>query len=133
LETAKPFLDTDILLKLNCDFYEPLVAVSGKETNTVIDSLHSMTRFSPLDYAVVAAYLIGVVILGLIFSKRQTSLKEYYHASSSLPWWAVGISMIATQLSPISYLAIPGTEHGWRTGGRIRGHVRGCEWLTPAL
>ena len=30
-----------------------------------------MTRFSPLDYAVVAAYLIGVVILGLIYAKRQ--------------------------------------------------------------
>lgn len=67
-----------------------------------------MTNFSLLDYIVVATYLIGVVVLGLVFSKRQTSLKEYYHASSSLPWWAVGISMIATQLSPISYLAIAG-------------------------
>ena len=67
-----------------------------------------MTNFSLLDYIVVATYLIGVVVLGLVFSKRQTSLKEYYHASSSLPWWAVGISMIASQLSPISYLAIAG-------------------------
>ena len=75
METAKPFLDTDILLKLNCDFYEPQVAVSGEETNTVIHSLHSMTRFSPLDYAVVATYLIEVVILGLIVSKRQTSVE----------------------------------------------------------
>jgi SSS family transporter len=64
--------------------------------------------FGIFDYAVLIGYLVAVVALGLVFSRRQTSLREYYHAGASLPWWAVGISLLATTLSPITYLATPG-------------------------
>jgi SSS family solute:Na+ symporter len=64
--------------------------------------------FGLTDYTVLALYLLGMLVLGLVFYKRQTSLSEYYHASSSLPWWAVGVSLLATTLSPITYLASPG-------------------------
>lgn len=64
--------------------------------------------FSTIDYLVIAAYLGGIVVLGAIFYKRQNSLEEYFHASGRIPWWAVGISIFATALSPITYLALPG-------------------------
>ena len=65
-------------------------------------------RFTPLDYAVLVAYLVAVVLVGASFSRRQKSLREYFHAGGSMPWWAVGISLMSTTLSPISYLATPG-------------------------
>ncbi len=49
-----------------------------------------------------------MVFFGILFSKRQRTLEEYFHASSNIPWWAAGISILATGLSPISYLAGPG-------------------------
>jgi len=67
-----------------------------------------MEKFALVDYSIVAVYLALVLLLGLAFSKRQKSLDEYFHAARSIPWWAVGISLLATSLSPISYLASPG-------------------------
>ena len=71
-----------------------------------------MSTFSVIDYLVLGAYLAGMVIIGALFSRRQKSLKEYYHAGGNMPWWAVGISLFATLLSPISYLAGPGWVFG---------------------
>ena len=67
-----------------------------------------MGKFSIFDYLVIGIYLASMVVMGILFSGRQKSLKEYFHAGGNLPWWAVGISLIATHLSPISYLALPG-------------------------
>ena len=67
-----------------------------------------MDKFSIFDYLVIGIYLASMVVMGILFSGRQKSLKEYFHAGGNLPWWAVGISLIATHLSPISYLALPG-------------------------
>ena len=67
-----------------------------------------MAKFSIFDYLVIGIYLASMVVMGILFSGRQKSLKEYFHAGGNLPWWAVGISLIATHLSPISYLALPG-------------------------
>lgn len=60
------------------------------------------------DYAVIVAYIAGVLLLGLIFSGRQKSLKEYFLASGDLPWWAVSLSLYATTLSPLSFLGVCG-------------------------
>ncbi len=70
--------------------------------------LPPMGKFSIFDYLVIGIYLASMVVMGVLFSGRQKSLKEYFHAGGNLPWWAVGISLIATHLSPISYLALPG-------------------------
>lgn len=67
-----------------------------------------MAKFSIFDYMVIGIYLVSMVVIGILFSSRQKSLKEYFHAGGNVPWWAVGISLIATHLSPISYLALPG-------------------------
>ena len=67
-----------------------------------------MSRFNLFDYTVISSYMIGIMTLGLIFSRRQKSLTEYYHAGGNMPWWAIGVSMLATTLSPVTYLASPG-------------------------
>ena len=53
-----------------------------------------MPKFEFIDYFVVVAYLLGIIVLATRFSGRQKSLSEYFHASGSIPWWAVGIYRI---------------------------------------
>ena len=67
-----------------------------------------MNQLSFWDYAVMGVYMIGVLILGLVFSGRQKSLREYFLGSGELPWWAVSLSMYATGLSPLSFLGLCG-------------------------
>src|SRR5688500_12764541 len=66
-----------------------------------------MAGFSTIDYLVVVIYLIGTVWLGLRFTRGQQSLERYFMAARSAPWWAVGISIIATNLSALTYLGSP--------------------------
>ena len=56
-----------------------------------------MTVLHPLDWAVVAVYVIGTVALGLAFRRRASrSAESYFLAGRSLPWWVLGTSMVAT-------------------------------------
>jgi len=61
--------------------------------------LHSI---GALDYAVLVTYFITVILIGLYFTRRQTSTNEYFLASKSIPWLPLGISMYVTQFSSIS-------------------------------
>jgi SSS family solute:Na+ symporter len=61
-----------------------------------------------LDYVVVAISLIGSLYVGVYFSKRQTDTKNYFKAGGRIPSWAVGMSILATLISSITFLAYPG-------------------------
>tara|TARA_B100000949_G_C13999784_1_gene332713 strand:- start:33 stop:434 length:402 start_codon:yes stop_codon:yes gene_type:complete len=67
-----------------------------------------MNQLSFPDYLVILAYLVGIILLGFIFSKRQTSPSEYFLASKNIPWWAAGMSIFATLLSAQTFLGGPG-------------------------
>ena len=53
---------------------------------------------SPLDVTLVVAYLVGVTILGLWYSRGIKSSKDYFLAGRSLPWWAVGMSLVVSDI-----------------------------------
>jgi SSS family transporter len=61
-----------------------------------------------LDWIVVALYLVWVIGSGLRASKRTNELDGYLRANRSLPWWAVGLSVMATQLSAITLVGTTG-------------------------
>ena len=61
-----------------------------------------------LDWVVVAAYLAYVVTDGVRFSRSRDGLSGYLLANRSLPWWAVGLSVIATQMSAITLVGTTG-------------------------
>ena len=61
-----------------------------------------------INWAIVLAYLIYVMYDGLRRSRDTTALEGYFLASRSLPWWAVGLSVMATQLSAITMIGTTG-------------------------
>jgi solute:Na+ symporter, SSS family len=70
-----------------------------------------------LDWAVIAAYLLWIVWDGLRRSHRTDELEGYFLAHRSLPWWAVGLSVMATQLSAITLVGATG--QGYADGMRF--------------
>ncbi len=62
---------------------------------------------SRLDWGVLGAYLAGMILLSLRLSKGQSDSDDYYVGGRELPWWAVGISVMATQSSANSFVGIP--------------------------
>jgi SSS family transporter len=67
-----------------------------------------------LDYFVIALYLAGVLAAGWYFSRQQEQQDDYFVGGRKLPWMAVGLSIVATMLSTVTYLAAPGEviQHG---------------------
>ena len=63
---------------------------------------------SAIDWAVVIVYLVWIVYDGLKRSKATTELEGYFLANRTLPWWAVGLSVMATQLSAITLVGTTG-------------------------
>lgn len=61
-----------------------------------------------LDYAILVAYVSGVMLTGSLFFRQQGSLRDFFLAGRGIPWWAAGFSGIATIVSAISYLGAPG-------------------------
>ena len=64
-----------------------------------------------LDWAIVAAYLIYIVYDGLRLTKKSQEIEGYFLANRSLPWWAVGLSVMATQLSAITLVGTTGQAY----------------------
>ncbi len=64
-----------------------------------------------LDWAIVAAYLIYVVWDGIRMTKHTGTKEGYFLADRGLPWWAVGLSVMATQLSAITLVGTTGQAY----------------------
>jgi solute:Na+ symporter, SSS family len=61
-----------------------------------------------LDYLVIIISLLVSLYIGAYFAKRQTNTSNYFAAGGSIPSWAVGLSILATLISSITFLAYPG-------------------------
>ncbi|HBR56575.1 MAG TPA: sodium:solute symporter, partial [Blastocatellia bacterium] len=64
-----------------------------------------------LDWAIVAAYLAFVIWDGIRMTKHTGSVEGYFLANRSLPWWAVGLSVMATQMSAITLVGTTGQAY----------------------
>lgn len=62
---------------------------------------------SAADWIVIAAYLAGILGLSARLARRQQSPADYYVGGRTLPWWALAVSILATQSSANSFLGIP--------------------------
>src|SRR5256712_4448992 len=64
-----------------------------------------------VDWAVVVAYLTWIVVDGLRRSKGTDKVDGYFLANRSLPWWAVGLSVMATQMSAVTIVGTTGQAY----------------------
>jgi len=62
----------------------------------------------PLDVAVIAAYCAAVIVFGLVVSGRQRDASDYFLGHRGLPWWAIMLSIVATETSALTVISIPG-------------------------
>lgn len=60
-----------------------------------------------LDLIVIIAYLIGSAWLGLALSGKQQNLKGYFLGNRDMPWWAVMLSVVATETSALTVISVP--------------------------
>ncbi|QDT00391.1 sodium:solute symporter family transporter [Adhaeretor mobilis] len=70
--------------------------------------LKTTPGLGPLDWLVIAAYMLLVLAIGWYYSRKTTSTEEYLLGGREMNWFNLGISLFATMLSAITYLAIPG-------------------------
>ncbi|WP_211211954.1 sodium:solute symporter family transporter [Flexithrix dorotheae] len=80
----------------------------GIRTKVLLKGTPQKTEsFGWINYTVVIAYLLILVGIGFIFSKNQKNTTDFFKAGGRIPWWAAGISIFGTQLSAITFMAIP--------------------------
>ena len=72
-----------------------------------------------VDMAVLALYLAGVMALGMWVGRGQKDLNSYLLGDRNLPWWALLISIVATETSTATFLSVPGIAYA-RAGGDLR-------------
>jgi SSS family transporter len=70
-----------------------------------------MRGLNSLDFLVIGAYLIGITTLGIIVGRRQRDAKDYFVAGREIPWWAVMISVVASETSALTFISIPGLAY----------------------
>lgn len=87
-------------------------------------------KLSLLDTAIVLAYLAGVFVLAQWVSREkgghEKTAKDYFLASKALPWWAIGASLIAANISAEQIIGMSGS--GYALGLAIASY----EWMAAA-
>jgi len=84
-------------------------------------------NFSAIDYIVFILYILTIIFLGLFVSRNkkghEKDTKDYFLASKSLPWWAIGSSLIAANISAEQFIGMSGS--GFAIGLAIASY----EWM----
>lgn len=64
-----------------------------------------------IDYFIIIFYLVGTVSLGIYIGRKMKSGKDYFLAGRSLPWWAIGMSLVVTDIGAVDMVGIAGAAY----------------------
>ena len=67
---------------------------------------------APIDYAVIAIYLICVAGFGIYAGGKQRTAEDYFLGGRNMPWWAIAFSIVATETSTLTVLGVPAIAYG---------------------
>lgn len=67
----------------------------------------AMNDFGSLNWAILLLYITSNLVLGFFIGRKMTTASSFYLGSRNIPWWAIGISVIATYVSALSFLGGP--------------------------
>jgi Na+/proline symporter len=94
-------------------------------------------RLSAVDLLLVVLYLAGITLFGLRFRKKDRSLKSYFLADRTIPWWAIALSIVAAETSTLTIISLPGLAYAGDWGffqlvlGYLLGRVVVCILFLP--
>src|SRR6476620_9622354 len=72
----------------------------------------------PLDLIIIFGYLFGITAFGILFSGKQETTEDYFVGDRSVPWWAIAMSIVATETSTITFVSVPGVA--FEKGGNFQ-------------
>ncbi len=61
-----------------------------------------------LDLIIIFGYLIGITAFGIWYAGKQETTEDYFVGDRSVPWWAIAMSIVATETSTITFISVPG-------------------------
>ena len=64
-----------------------------------------------IDYVIIIIYLVGTVVFGAYIGRKIKSGKDYFLAGRSLPWWAIGMSLVVSDIGAIDMVGIAGSAY----------------------
>src|SRR5216110_1261148 len=70
------------------------------------------SHFSPGDWAVIILYLLGIIGLGVWFGRDQHTTRDYFLGSRNIPWWGIGLSIVAAETSALTIIGVPAMSYG---------------------
>jgi solute:Na+ symporter, SSS family len=65
----------------------------------------------PVDLVIVIIYLLGVTALGLHFRRNQHTATDYFLGGRTAPWWALALSIVATETSTLTIIGVPAISY----------------------
>jgi SSS family solute:Na+ symporter len=85
-----------------------------------------LLKTSPIDLTIIIVYLLGITLLGVVFSRRQGATSSgFFLAGRSLSWPIIGLALFATNISTVHMVGLASSGYGV---GMVIGNF---EWLAP--
>jgi len=81
----------------------------GRRSAAVLSAepLEAKGHFGWLNYTILATYLLANLLIGVYFGYRQKSTEDFFRGGQRIAWWAAGIAIFGTQLSSLTFMAVP--------------------------
>ncbi len=81
------------------------------------------------DYVVIAVYLLGTLALGVVIGAKIKTGRDYFLGGRRLPWWAIGMSLVATDIGGTDIIGVGGAAYSYGLA------VANFEWIgcVPAM
>lgn len=64
-----------------------------------------------IDYFIVIAYIVGILMLGYYFKKFVSSSEDYFLGGKSLPFWAIGMSIVVSDIGAMDFVGVSGQAY----------------------
>jgi SSS family solute:Na+ symporter len=64
------------------------------------------------DWAVILVYMAGIIVLGSWFGRDQRNTRDYFLGGKDIPWWGIGLSIVAAETSALTIIGVPAMSYG---------------------
>src|SRR5437879_5951085 len=68
--------------------------------------------FNAAHWLVILVYLGGIILLGISFGTNYKNDRDYFLGSRNIPWWGIGLSIVAAETSAVTIIGVPAMAYG---------------------